>query len=61
MQQSQALILMSQMKRIEKDNDVRLSNARYLDEKLKAIPGVVPYKPANGATRAVYHLYPFDI
>jgi dTDP-4-amino-4,6-dideoxygalactose transaminase len=59
MQQSQALILMSQMNRIEKDNDVRLSNALYLDRKLKEIPGIIPYKPAEGATRAVYHLYPF--
>lgn len=59
MQQSQALILMSQMKRIEKDNDIRLANALYLDKKLKDIPGIVPYKPASGATRAVYHLYPF--
>jgi perosamine synthetase len=59
MQQSQALILMSQMKRIEKDNDVRLSNALYLDKKLKQIPGIIPYKPADGATRAVYHMYPF--
>ncbi|MCJ7820862.1 MAG: DegT/DnrJ/EryC1/StrS family aminotransferase [Bacteroidales bacterium] len=59
MQQSQALILMSQMNRIEKDNDVRLANALYLDKKLKEIPGIVPYKPAEGATRAVYHLYPF--
>lgn len=59
MQQSQALILLSQMKRIEKDNDVRLSNALYLDGKLREIPGIIPYRPANGATRAVYHLYPF--
>lgn len=59
MQQSQALILMSQMKRIEKDNDIRLANALYLDKKLKEIPGIIPYKPADGATRAVYHLYPF--
>ena len=59
MQQSQALILMSQMKRIEKDNDVRLTNALYLDKKLKEIPGIVPYKLAEGATRAIYHLYPF--
>ncbi len=59
MQQSQALILMSQMKRIVKDNDVRFSNALYLDKKLKEIPGIVPYKLAEGATRAVYHLYPF--
>jgi dTDP-4-amino-4,6-dideoxygalactose transaminase len=59
MQQSQALILMSQMSRIEKDNDIRLSNALYLDKKLKEIPGIIPYKLAEGATRAVYHLYPF--
>jgi len=59
MQQSQALILMSQMKRIEKDNDIRLANALYLDSKLKEIPGIIPYKLASGATRAVYHLYPF--
>lgn len=59
MQQIQALILMSQMNRIEKDNDIRLSNALYLDKKLKEIPGIVPYKLADGATRAVYHLYPF--
>jgi perosamine synthetase len=59
MQQSQALILISQMKRIEKDNDIRLSNALYLNKKLKEIPGIIPYKPAEGATRAVYHMYPF--
>jgi len=59
MQQSQALILMSQMKRIEKDNDVRLANALYLDSKLKEVPGIIPNKPADGATRAVYHMYPF--
>jgi dTDP-4-amino-4,6-dideoxygalactose transaminase len=47
------------MKRIEKDNDIRLSNALYLTEKLKAIPGIVPTKLATGATRGVYHLYPF--
>lgn len=59
MQQSQALILMSQMKRAEKDNDTRLSNALYLDNKLKEIPGIIPSKPAEGASRAVYHMYPF--
>lgn len=59
MQQSQALILLSQMKRIGKDNDIRLSNALYLDRKLKEIPGIIPYKLADGATRSVYHLYPF--
>jgi perosamine synthetase len=59
MQQSQAIILMSQMKRILKDNDIRLANALYLNQKLSEIPGIVPYKLADGATRSAYHLYPF--
>jgi dTDP-4-amino-4,6-dideoxygalactose transaminase len=59
MQQSQALILMSQMNRIIKDADIRLTNALYLDAKLKEIPGIVPYKLVNGANRSAYHLYPF--
>jgi dTDP-4-amino-4,6-dideoxygalactose transaminase len=59
MQQSQALILMSQMNRIEKDNDIRLANAQYLNKELKEIPGIIPYKMADGATRSAYHLYPF--
>jgi dTDP-4-amino-4,6-dideoxygalactose transaminase len=59
MQQIQALILISQMNRIRKDADIRLENARYLDSRLKEIPGIVPYRLANGATRSAYHLYPF--
>jgi len=59
MQQFQALILMSQMKRIKTDADVRLANAKYLDTELSKIPGIRPYKLARGATRSAYHLYPF--
>lgn len=59
MQQIQALILMSQMNRIRKDADIRLENALYLDSKLKEIPGIIPYRLADGATRSAYHLYPF--
>lgn len=59
MQQIQALILMSQMNRIRKDADIRLENARYLDSRLKEIPGIIPYRLADGATRSAYHLYPF--
>ncbi len=59
MQQFQAVILMSQMKRIKKDADTRLENALYLTSKIKDIPGIIPYKLANGATRSAYHLYPF--
>jgi perosamine synthetase len=59
MQQIQALILMSQMNRILKDAVIRLANAKYLDEKLREIPGIIPYKLTDGATRSAYHLYPF--
>ena len=31
----------------------------YLNSKLKDIPGIIPYKLADGATRSAYHLYPF--
>ncbi len=59
MQQMQAIMLMSQMKRIEKDADVRLKNAKYLDKKLAEIPGIVPYKLVADNCRSAYHLYPF--
>lgn len=59
MQQIQALILMSQMERILADADLRLANAKYLDRELAKIPGIVPYKLADGGTRSAYHLYPF--
>ncbi len=59
MQEFQAVILMSQMKRIKADADLRLKNALYLSSKIKEIPGIIPYKLANGATRSAYHLYPF--
>src|SRR5512133_3784240 len=59
MQQMQALILLSQMGRILKDADIRQENARYLDEQLARIPGIIPCKPASGATRSAYHVYPF--
>jgi len=59
MQQFQAVILMSQMNRIQRDADTRLENALYLDSRIGEIPGIIPYKLAPGATRSAYHLYPF--
>ena len=59
MQQFQAVMLMSQMKRIKKDADVRLENALYLTSRIKEIPGIIPYQLADGATRSAYHYYPF--
>jgi dTDP-4-amino-4,6-dideoxygalactose transaminase len=59
MQEFQAVILMSQMKRLEADTQLREQNARYLSSRLKDIPGITPYKLNPGATRAVHYLYPF--
>ncbi len=59
MTEFQAVILLSQMKRARKDADKRLENALYLDSNLKEIPGIVPYKLAEGANRSAYHFYPF--
>jgi dTDP-4-amino-4,6-dideoxygalactose transaminase len=59
MTEIQAGLLLSQMKRARQDADKRLENALYLDAKLKEIPGIVPYKLADGATRSSYHFYPF--
>ena len=55
----QAGLLLSQMGRARSDADKRLENALYLDARLKEIPGIVPYKLSDGATRSSYHLYPF--
>jgi dTDP-4-amino-4,6-dideoxygalactose transaminase len=59
MQQVQAITLLSQMSRIKKDADVRLENAKYLDKKLKEIPGIKTYKLVEGDNRSAYHMYPF--
>jgi dTDP-4-amino-4,6-dideoxygalactose transaminase len=59
MQQIQAITLLSQMHRIEKDADIRLENAKYLDSKLNQIPGIKTYKLVDGNNRSAYHMYPF--
>lgn len=59
MQQYQAITLLSQMKRIQKDAGTRLENARYLDKKLNEIPGIKTYRLVTENARSAYHLYPF--
>jgi len=59
MQEFQAVILMSQMKRLESDTQKRNENAQYLTSKIKDIPGIIPHKLYDQVTRAAYHLYPF--
>ena len=59
MQQMQAIMLLSQMKRIEKDAEVRLKNALFLDEKLNEIPGIYPATLIDANCRSAYHMYAF--
>lgn len=59
MTEVQAGLLLSQLGRAKSDADKRLENALYLNSKLKEIPGIIPYKLSDGATRSSYHLYPF--
>ncbi len=59
MTEYQAAILLSQMKRLEKDAQTRNENAQYLTSRIKDIPGIIPHKLYEGVTRAAYHLYPF--
>ncbi|MGB2806407.1 MAG: DegT/DnrJ/EryC1/StrS family aminotransferase [Sedimentisphaerales bacterium] len=59
MTEYQAAILLSQIKRLEKDAQKRTENADYLTSKIKDIPGIIPAKFYDGVTRAAYHLYPF--
>ncbi len=59
MQEFQAVILMSQLKRLQSDAKKRSENAAYLTKRLKEIPGIIPHKLYDGVTRAAFHLYPF--
>lgn len=58
MTEYQAAILLNQMQRLEAETAKRVENANYLTSRIKDIPGIVPHKLYDGATRAVYHLYP---
>lgn len=59
MMEYQGAILLGQMKRIEEDAKRRTENAAYLTSKIRDIPGIVPRKFYEGATRNAYHLYAF--
>jgi dTDP-4-amino-4,6-dideoxygalactose transaminase len=55
----QAALLLAQMSRVEAQTARRIANARYLTDKLAAIPGVRPARQYDGCTRNAYHLYMF--
>ena len=53
----QAAILSVQLSRMEEHLEIRARNATFLNEKLAAIPGLVPQPDREGTTRRAYHLY----
>ncbi|MBM3333557.1 DegT/DnrJ/EryC1/StrS family aminotransferase [Candidatus Sumerlaeota bacterium] len=58
MTQAQAVLLMQQFEKLQKETEVRRANADYLSANLKQIPGITPVRlPEN--SRAVWHLYSF--
>ena len=59
MQQIQAIMLLSQMKRILNDAAIRHQNAQYLDKKLNEIPGIYIPKLVAENSKSAYHFYPF--
>ena len=59
MTEYQAAILISQLKRLERDTETRWQNAQYLTSKIRHIPGILPHRLYEGVTKAAYHLYPF--
>ncbi len=55
----QAAIGLAQLKRLDAQTTVREENAAYLKLKIENIPGVVPYKAYDCATRISFHLFAF--
>jgi len=55
----QAGLLLAQMTRVEAQSKVREENARYLSQRLREIPGILPARMYEGCTRNAYHLYMF--
>jgi dTDP-4-amino-4,6-dideoxygalactose transaminase len=55
----QAAIGLAQMARLEEQTTVRCNNAEYLRSKIKDIPGILPYRLSDKATRAAFHIFPF--
>jgi perosamine synthetase len=55
----QAAIGLSQLKRLEEQTNLRNENAAYLRNKIKDMPGIIPYKLTPNVTKAAFHLFPF--
>jgi len=55
----QAAIGLAQLQRLDAQTTVREENAKYLKSKIQDIPGIVPYKLYDCATRVSFHLFSF--
>ena len=55
----QAVLLLSQMTRLEAQSKTREQNAAYLTRRLAEIPGITPARMHEGCTRNAWHLYMF--
>lgn len=55
----QAAIGLAQLARLDAQTTTREENANYLKSKIKNIPGIVPYKLYDSATRVSFHLFSF--
>jgi perosamine synthetase len=59
MTEFQAVLLQSQMTRLEDQSKTRDRNAAYLSQRLAQIPGITPARMYDGCTRNAWHLYMF--
>ena len=58
MTQAQAVLLLQQFEKLQKETAIRRANADHLSANIGKIPGITPVRlPEN--SRAVWHLYPF--
>ncbi len=57
----QAVILLSQMKRLEKIIKIRRKNAEYLNKRFEGIEGIIPCPLDNDEIKGTYHLYLLQI
>lgn len=55
----QAAIGLAQLERLEGQTEKRNQNAAYLRDKIKTVPGIVPYRLYDNVTRAAFHLFAF--
>lgn len=55
----QATLLLSQMRHLEEQSQIREQNAQYLTRLLEPVPGITPARLHDGCTRNAWHLYMF--